>query len=47
MKAPYLVIGFLVLMAVGLAGLDWRTGLTFALVCMYFAFLTVHLESGI
>ncbi len=47
MKAPYLVIGFLVLIAVGLAGLDWRTGLTFALVCMYFGFLTVHLELGI
>jgi len=47
MKAPYLAISLLVLTMAGLAGLDWRTGLTFALVCIYFAFLTVHLESGI
>lgn len=47
MKAPYLVIGFLVLTAAVLTGLDWRTGLTFALVCLYFALLTIHLESGI
>jgi len=47
MKLPYLVISFLVLTAVGLTGLDLRAGLTFALVCLYFAALTVHLESGI
>src|SRR5580658_1901136 len=47
MKLPYLVISFLVLTAVGLTGLDLRTGLTFALVCLYFAALAVHLESGI
>lgn len=47
MKAPYFVIGFLVLTAAVLTGLDWRTGLTFALVCLYFSFLSIHLESGI
>lgn len=47
MKAPYLAISIVMLIMVGLAGLDWRTGLTFALVCLYFAFVTVHLESGI
>jgi O-antigen ligase len=47
MKMPYPAIGFLVLTAVGLTGFDLRTGLTFALVCLYFAALAVHLESGI
>jgi hypothetical protein len=47
MKAPYLVIGILVAVATGLAGFDWRTGLTFALVCIYLAFSMIHLEWGI
>jgi hypothetical protein len=47
MKPPYLLIGFLVLIEGGLTAIDWRAGLTLALVCLYFSFLTFHLESGI
>ncbi len=47
MRAPLLVIVILALTGAILTSLDSRTGLTFALACLYFNFLTIHLESGI